>query len=154
MRLRFKRPDVRHCPRVLAPQGRIDTDVTLDQDASSIGALQRLVDALIGLVSNIHAFCRQMVTKGAQRIWRIAGLELHQVLRERQAVESGLSPDINPSAVRRRCSRADLDQREIVMILAARKKRHVGPVARHLVQAGHIPVKRGRRSRSHTLNTA
>lgn len=52
------------------------------------------------------------------------------------------APDSHP-AIGRRCLRSDLEQRDIVMRLAARKAQLVGPAGCHA--AWPVPVKRGRR---------
>ena len=62
----------------------------------------------------------------------------------RSLARVGTAPDRLP-IVGRRCLRSDLDQREILLALAARKAHRVGTAQPHAAQAGGIPVKRGRR---------
>ena len=79
-----------------------------------------------------QAMCHRLISNGMQLVLRIA----------RQPIMAMTASSRQPEGVGRRCLRHDLDQREIVMRLAARKASLVGPVGR---QAGPIPVKRGRR---------
>lgn len=79
-----------------------------------------------------QALCHRLISNGMQLVLRIA----------HRPVTGMAASSRQPEGVGRRCLRTDLDQREIVMRLAARKASVVGPVGR---QAGPIPVKRGRR---------
>jgi hypothetical protein len=76
--------------------------------------------------------------------WFANGARLMQRLSRRPAALAVVdaAPDSHP-AIGRRCLRSDLEQRDIVMRLATRKARLVGPAGRHAT--GPVPVKRGRR---------
>jgi hypothetical protein len=92
---------------------------------------------VFGLCGNGQAFCRQLTATGTWFVRHLAHLALR--------LTKVNAESIRQPAVGRRCLRSDLDQREIVMRLAARKAHLVGSTGRHAAQAVAIPVKRGRR---------